>query len=433
MPGRAPGCRAWRRAGARDGEEQRRFSAAAPACGLQSAPADVPVLTLTDNLLVAAAIAALGAVAAGQTPTSAAQDPPLVFKSHVNLVALNVAVQDPRSRYVNDLRASDFAVYEDGVKQDVRFFESSGVPVDLILLLDSSASMTQTLEEVREAARGIVKTLRPEARGAVIAFSGRVAVLQALTGDRAALVKAIQSVEASGSTALYAALYIALKEFGLAARRDGTVRRQAIAVLSDGKDTESQVSFDEVLALARHTGVNIYTVRLQGPRPAPSRFHDDRARDVTEASYEMKLLARETGGLAFFPLPHELDDVYGAIAHELANQYTIGYEPTDDRIDGRFRRVVVQVLNRRELRARTRLGYTAAAVTGAGNGDRRDFPEMGTVPISSEISPVPISAVSLRHLRQPPRPRKRGQERFTTKWGLSPFPPKSLLSPFGRF
>lgn len=285
-----------------------------------------------------------------------------VFRSGSALVALNVTVQDPAAKYVAGLASADFAVYEDGVKQDVRFFESTAVPVDLIVLIDTSSSMSDKIDVVHEAAAGFLKSLRAGDRGAVVSFDDSVSILQPLTPDAALLEKAVRGTVAHGSTALNNAVYIALKQFGQTARRDGDPRRQAIVVLSDGEDTSSLVSFDDVLELARRMGVNIYTVAVQSKYEARHLAEQGRHRYFSEADYAMKTIARETGGQSFFPAPGELKGVYGAIATELANQYSIGYMPANGRADGRFRRVVVQVVTRPELRPRTRTGYTADGV-----------------------------------------------------------------------
>jgi len=329
---------------------------------------------------VAAAVAAVILTAVpvrAQAPDGGQPPQSNVFRSSAALVALNVTVQDNGFKYVTGLRPDDFAVYEDGVKQDVRFFESTSVPVDLIVLIDSSSSMGDKLDLVHEAASGFLRTLRPGDRGAVVTFADSVNVTQPLTSDRAALEKAVRGTVAHGSTSLNNAVYIALKQFGQAARQDTDVRRQAIVVLSDGEDTSSLVSFDDVLALARKTGVNIYTVGVQSRYAALRQDQQGAHRYFSESDYSMKTLARETGAQAFFPAPAELKSVYGAIASELANQYSIGYVPANARLDGRFRRVVVQIVTKPELRSRTRLGYTAdtaptaRTIAGAGGTEPR--------------------------------------------------------------
>lgn len=308
--------------------------------------------------------AALAAVAAIMLPARPAArqthqtGPAQSFQSAVSLVALNVTVQGGKAQYVDGLRPEDFVVYEDGIKQDVRFFEAASLPIDLIVLLDTSRSMSDKLKIAQRAARGFLETLRSGDRGAVITFNHTVTVQVPLTSDRDALDEAVDSTVADGNTALHTALYIALKQFGMSVRTDGGVRRQAIAVLSDGEDTASLVSFDDVLELARQTGVNVYTVRVQ-PKNVIRDTDPRMQRAASQAEYELKALARETGALSFFPQPEQLNGVYATIAKELASQYSIGYEPSRGGSDGRFRRVQVQVVSRPELRARTRAGYTA--------------------------------------------------------------------------
>jgi Ca-activated chloride channel family protein len=301
----------------------------------------------------------LGSVFAQSSRPEADQVPSPVFRSGSALVALNVTVQDTAAKYVAGLQSADFAVYEDGVKQDVRFFESSAVPVDLIVLVDTSSSMSDKIDIVHDAAAGFLKSLRAGDRGAVVSFDDSVSILQPLTSDPALLEKAVRAMVAHGSTALNNAVYIALKQFGQTARQDGDPRRQAIVVLSDGADTSSLVSFDDVLGQARRMGVNVYTVALQSRYEARQVSEQGGRRFFSEADYAMKTIARETGAQSFFPAPAELKGVYGVIATELANQYSIGYIPANARADGRFRRVSVQVVTRPELRPRTRAGYTA--------------------------------------------------------------------------
>jgi Ca-activated chloride channel family protein len=316
---------------------------------------------------VAAALAAAtlvlmhGSVTAQQAQQEQQTPPSAVFRSGSALVALNVTVQDTAAKYVPGLQSSDFAVYEDGVKQEVRFFESNAVPVDLIVLIDTSSSMSDKIGMVHDAATGFLKTLRAGDRGAVVAFADTVDVVQPFTADHGLLDKAVRGTVAHGSTAMNNAIYVSLKQFGMTARPDGDPRRQAIVVLSDGEDTSSLVTVDDVLGLARRMGVNIYTVALKAKDAIPAGRHY-----FSEADYAMKTLARETGAQSFSPAPAELKGVYGSIATELANQYSIGYVPANGRPDGRFRRVVVQIVTRPGLHSRTRPGYMADGLTIAG-------------------------------------------------------------------
>jgi len=294
-----------------------------------------------------------------------------IFRSTTSVVSLSVSVMDGGGRhFVTDLSRGDFAVFEDGVQQQVSFFESSQVPVDLILMLDTSSSMADKIGTVHEAATNFLRTLRAGDRGAVVSFSDGVQVLEQLIPDRARLEQAVNRTGAHGGTALNNALYVALRSFGGAAREDGPVRRRAIALFTDGEDTSSVVSFDDVMTLARKSGVNIYTIALQSApgavtAPAGRRF-------LSSSQFSLKSLSQETGAEAFFPTQvTELQGVYGSIAQELSSQYSIGYTPSNSRADGRFRRIVVRVVSHPEMRPKARAGYTADGGTAGADDGRR--------------------------------------------------------------
>jgi Ca-activated chloride channel family protein len=330
--------------------------------------------TLKRSAIVLAALFGVTTITLAQVPGPGPVPPlppvqgssPKVFRSSANLVALNVTVTDG-SKLVTGLGVQDFEVYEDGVRQQVRFFETSTVPMDVILLLDASSSMRERMPIVHSAAKGFMKLLRSGDRGAVIAFSDSVRVVQDLTSDSAAVESAINSTEARGATALHNAVYVALKEFGRTARAPGEVRRQSIAVLSDGEDTSSLVDFDDVVALARKTGVNIYTIGLQSQ--FGRQLQNGLRPNVSAADYAMKTLAKETGAQSFFPASiHELKSVYLAIAHELEAQYSIAYSPSNVSQDGRFRRIVVRITSNPAFRPRARAGYTADAARVGASG-----------------------------------------------------------------
>jgi len=274
------------------------------------------------------------------------------FRAGVDIVSLNVTVTDQQSHYVTDLDLSDFSVFEDGVKQDVTFFNRRQQPIALSLLLDSSASMEDKLPTLQTAASSFVRRLRPNDLAQVIDFDSRVEVRQGFTSNHDELGAAIQQTAAGGSTSLNNAIYIALKELKkIKAVSEEDVRRQALVVFSDGEDTSSLVSFDEVLDLAKRSETAIYTIALRGA--------DTQTKGFREAEFVMRTLAQETGGRPFFPARVEdLNGVYSQIADELASQYTLGYTSKNGRRDGAFRRVVVQT-NRAGVSPRTKKGYYA--------------------------------------------------------------------------
>jgi VWFA-related protein len=189
----------------------------------------------------------------------------------------------------------------------------------------------------------------------VVDFDTRVEVLQDFTTDVPALEKAIRNTQAGGSTAMFNALYISLKELAkIKPRTEDDVRRRAVVVLSDGEDTSSLVTYDEVLDLAKRSATTIYTIGLQSRETGLSK-------GFKEAEYVLRQLAQETGGRAFFvQRAEDLAGIYGAIADELASQYVIGYASTNQKRDGSWRRLTVQV-HRTGANARTKRGYFAPA------------------------------------------------------------------------
>jgi Ca-activated chloride channel family protein len=306
-------------------------------------------------------------VPATGAPQSAPEQtsPSAVFRSGASLVALSVTVTGPDKRFVNGLGAEDFAVYEDGIQQEVRFFESRGVPIDLIILIDTSSSMRHRMQLVHQAALGFIGTLRAGDRAAVVAFNDTVTITQPFTGDRLLLEAAIRGTSGQGGTALNNAVYVALKQFGRSARETGDVRRQALALLSDGEDTASLISVDDVLEVAQKSGVTVYPIALSSEF---ERRSQDGGRNFSPSQYALRKLAQDTGAQAFFPASvSELPGIYASIAQELSNQYSIGYAPSNLRQDGRFRRINVRVVKRPELRPRARTGYIAIASSNVAN------------------------------------------------------------------
>jgi Ca-activated chloride channel family protein len=307
-----------------------------------------------NGVFVAAFLIGHGSIE-GQNPSTPRQA--TAFTASVEVVALNVSATDGARRYVTDLGPNDFNVFEDGHQQEVTFFRKTGVPLALALLLDTSASMDQALAVAQEAAIGFARQIEPVDVASVIDFDSRVQIRQDFTNDRKVLEHAIRATSAGGMTALYNALYIALKELIKPQPRSdqsAELRRRAIVVLSDGEDTSSLVTFDEVLDLAAHGDTAIYAIGLL-PREATA------ARRPQDAAFVLRRLAQQTGGRAFFPTAvKDLPAIYGEIKAELSSQYALAYESNNLRRDGQFRRIAIRV-ERTGVVARTRPGYYAPA------------------------------------------------------------------------
>ena len=274
-----------------------------------------------------------------------------VFRSGIDTVMLSVTVADGKGRLTSSLERSEFEVFEDGVLQDISVFAREPQPIALSLLLDSSTSMEDRLNIAQEAAIGFARRLGQRDVAQVIDFNNDTRIRQTFTNDVTALEVAIRRIRAGGSTALYTALYIAMSELTrVGAELPGGIRRQAIVVLSDGEDTTSLKSYDDVADLAKRSDVAIYAIGLRERVP-------DEPRRFSQADFALRTLSQVTGGRVFFVEDvRQLPAIYTQIADELATQFVIGYSPKNTKRDGAWRQVNVRV-SRPETIARTRTGY----------------------------------------------------------------------------
>jgi Ca-activated chloride channel family protein len=281
------------------------------------------------------------------------------FKGTVDLVALNVVVVDNQKQFVSGLTADNFVIYEDGVRQDVSFFAADELPLDLAMLIDTSASMHDKLATAQQAAVRFLAALRPVDRLLVVDIKETMKILAPLSNDLTAAKSAILATSPAGNTALYNGLYTTLRELTRQRHPDTGMRRQAVVVLSDGDDTSSLVSFEDVMELAKRSGISIYTITL-GPTLAVDPSERRKDPSVSKSEYGMKALALETGARSIIATEtHDLADVYKSIGNELASQYALGYTSSNPRRDGAYRRVSVRIVDRAGAQPRTRLGYFA--------------------------------------------------------------------------
>jgi VWFA-related protein len=266
------------------------------------------------------------------------------------MVSLSLTVFDEKHKLVTDLVEEEFTVYEDGVEQDIQVFSREDLPLRMVLLLDTSSSMRMKMRMAQEAAIEFVRSLKAGDEIKVIEFNDRVLILEDFSSDVDRVTEAIQSTEARGATALYNAIYISLQ--GLSRRRQAD-ERQAVVVLSDGNDTRSLVTFEDVRELARKTDVMVYTISLRGTEK------DLQKNKYLNAKYVLGKLAEESGGSSFSPEGiKDLSGVYDQIADELKSQYNIGYSSGNAVADGSWRRIQV-LCARPDMDVRTRAGYYA--------------------------------------------------------------------------
>jgi Ca-activated chloride channel family protein len=295
----------------------------------------------------ALALVAVATSAAGQVPS---------FSARSDLVVFSATAVDSKGRPVTNLRRDEFRIYEDGRPQAVaHFHEGRGLPARVLLLVDASGSMGEEFKvaSARRAAGQILDALGPEDQVALAGFDSRYWGVVAFTRDKEAVRRGLASVTPFGSTALHDALDKAAHD--IATHGEG---RRAVLVLTDGVDTSSQTTPDEVIARSRALDVPIYVVSVVSPLddPAAEEFAGDKGKRISVlASETLARYAALSGGAAF-----RVSEVQGLrlaadkIASELKHQYRLGWAPPAG--PSRFRRVAV-VTTRRGVTVRTRSGY----------------------------------------------------------------------------
>ncbi len=316
-----------------------------------------------------------------------------------DLVSIDVSVMDRLgNRGAAGLRAEDFLVYENHVRQKITNFSTTDVPFNLVLLIDTSGSTRDQLLMIRQAGRRFLDELRPQDRIAVIQFNKQVELIQDLTPNRSKIELALNMLKAGGGTSLYDALQLTIDE--VLNKVDG---RKAIIVLSDGVDSYGISTFDQVMPALEKGGASLYFLELDTEQFTEAgmmrdcndknhfefslkqlkKYHKEHLEGGKEADYEdhcsltplermqinrrlyqtarreIRDMARNTGGRVY-PVKQlqQLDPAYTQIAAELRTQYSLGYYPSNEKHDGKWRALRVEV-KRSGLIAHTRPGYRA--------------------------------------------------------------------------
>lgn len=303
------------------------------------------------------------------TPTPTKQPSPTPFKEkddevikvNTEIVALTATVTDKNGRYRADLKRGDFTVYENGTEQTLEYFNTGDrIPMSLGIIFDTSGSMEDKIEGVRDAVEHFVKSVAPGDEIFVVEFGEDADLVQAFTDDKKRILRTVANLRPRGGTALYDAVLLGLQKIA-----DGKHRKRALLLLTDGNDTASSTTFQDITALARKSEVIIYGLGIGHGKEGNihSGIFDTRVNDSVDMR-TLRALADATGGNAYFlENAHEggrdlIDDAAEEVAKELKQQYTLGYYPKDQKKDGGFRQIVVEVKDK-SLRVRTKRGYYA--------------------------------------------------------------------------
>ena len=310
----------------------------------------VPVSVLLACLLAARLAAQNPTV---PTPSTSGQEPlgtkePL--RVRVNLVNVLFTVTDKKNRMVLDLTKDDFHVLEDNNPQNIRFFSrETNLPLRIGVLIDTSNSIRERLHFEQEAAIDFLQeTLRPGKDSAfVVAFDVEPQLLQDYTDEVDKLAQATRNLQAGGGTALYDAIFFACKQKLLFFPPPEPYLRRVLIIISDGLDNQSEHSREEAIAMAQRAEVTIFAIST------------NRSGLTERGDKVLRRMAEETGGRAFFPFEaRDLEANFQEISSELRSQYSLGYVSTNDKMDGTFRTISVEPLEK-NLRVRAKNGYFA--------------------------------------------------------------------------
>lgn len=266
---------------------------------------------------------------------------------NTELVSLQISVMDKQGRYLAGLDQSSFAVYEDGVRQEISLFSEQDAPAAVGIVLDVSGSMTEEkIKRAREALARFTRTSHEDDEYYLIGFNAHPQLLLDGTRGSEALLSRISRIQPQGSTALYDAVGLAIERIA-----QSRLHKRALIVISDGEDNRSRLSSEDVRRMLRETGVTVYTI-LIGPLLPRSN-----------GGAVMDGLAATSGGKSYFPSDAEkMVEAFEQIALELRRQYSIGYTPSNSVADGRWRQIKVRVTAAYESRGlvvRSRTGYYA--------------------------------------------------------------------------
>jgi VWFA-related protein len=272
------------------------------------------------------------------------------FRSDVNAVSVEVAVLDNKGHFIPGIPRGNFRVLEDGVPQQISNFGLGEAPMTVCLVIEFSnlfqSYWTESWYQTLTAAYGFLESLRPEDYVAVVAYDLRPEILSDFSTDKRAAYEAMRRLQFAAYSE--SNLYDAVTDS--ADRMKDIEGRKAIVLISSGVDTFSRITFDKTRKILQEAAVPIYAI---GIMQALRDYYDARGAlgsiqrmDFLQADNQMRVFARETGGMSFFPRFYgEFPGIFRAVADSLRNQYSMAYQPTNQARDGKFRKIKVELVN----------------------------------------------------------------------------------------
>src|SRR5215831_9789878 len=271
-------------------------------------------------------------------------------------VQLPVSVLDKENRPVDGLKQENFQVFEDKVLQTIKTFRHEDIPLSLGLVIDNSGSMRNKRERVNSAALSFVRESNPDDETFIVNFDDSAYLEQDFTGSIGDLVDALDNLDARGETALYDAIYLSADHV-----KSGKKDKKAMLLITDGEDNVSKYGINKVVEALKQSKVTLYCIGLlEDDDQRGGLFKKPPSRKAKE---DLQKFAAITGGQAFFPKNvDDVEELVKIIAHDLRNHYTVTYTPTNARLDGSYREIMVKVnppKNLGKVTWHTKQGYYA--------------------------------------------------------------------------
>lgn len=268
-----------------------------------------------------------------------------VFRKDVEEVQLHATVVDDKRKLVTDLARNDFTVFENGRPQKITSFRREDIPVALGIVIDNSGSMRDKRPAVNQAAINLVKASNPNDQVFIVNFNDEYYLDQDFTSNTSKLKEGLEQIDSRGGTALYDAIVASAEHL----KKNATLEKKVLLVVTDGEDNASRESLEQALRrLQEEKGPTVYTIGILG---------DGRVKRAKRALTE---IADDTGGVSFFPKDlSEVDAISREVAHDIRNQYTIGYRPSTPQNVSGYRTIKVEAKapGHNKLFVRTRSGY----------------------------------------------------------------------------
>ena len=259
------------------------------------------------------------------------------LKVDVSLVLVEATVRDDKGRIANDLKREDFRLLEDGVEQQIIHFSRDELPLAVALVVDGSSSIAPVLRELHQAAYDTLSQLKPEDQVSLFAFAAHPARLEDLTIDRKSIAERLTDIGAAGGTNIADALYESIAYLGQEARG----RRHAVILVSDNQPTaKGKVTGDDVIRLALETQTIVYSVRIGRDRLEGTL---DEPVWIPGARWVNKIMSETGGEIIDLAAAGSVRKAMAAVIARLKQRYTLGYQSTNKRRDGGFRKIEVRL------------------------------------------------------------------------------------------